>query len=166
MLYNIIYIYIHTSHYICTIYPNQMLRWSVFSRSTCSRRSSRPPRQCWCLQWSLFQATASILGGEYMEVSMGDTPIAGWIIMEDPAIYIYGWFGGTPILGHLHIYCDFGLDDIFHLNNLWIFLGGWGLMIPSDLGRFGSLDLRKLPDHSRIATWGCNVLPHREIMVV
>ena len=81
-------------------------------------------------------------------------------------IYIYGWFGGTPILGHLHIYCDFGLDDIFHLNNLWIFLGGWGLMIPSDLGRFGSLDLRKLPDHSRIATWGCNVLPHREIMVV
>ena len=153
MLYNIIYIY--TSHDICTIYPNHMLRWSVFSRSTCSRRSSRPPRQCWCLQWSLFQATASLLGGEYMEVSMGDTPIAGWIIMEDPAIYIYiyGWFGGTPILGHLHIYCDFGLDDIFHLNNLWIFLGGWGLMIPSDLGLilvFGFAKIARSFSHSNL----------------
>jgi hypothetical protein len=31
----------------------------------------------------------------------GGTPIAGWFIMDN--LFINGWFGGTPILGNLHV---------------------------------------------------------------
>ena len=44
------------------------------------------------------QYGGSLPGGFH---SHGGTPIAGWLIMENPSIN--GWFGGTPISGNLHI---------------------------------------------------------------
>ena len=57
-----IYIHIHIHIYIIWYYyqkfPKQFYLHVLLptARSTCSRRSSRPPRRCWCLQWSPFQA--------------------------------------------------------------------------------------------------------------
>ena len=42
--------------------------------------------------------------GKYHDMGVsinGGSPIAGWVIMENPSIN--GWVGGTPISGNLHI---------------------------------------------------------------
>ena len=53
-----------------------------------------------------------------LEVSInGGSPSYGWFIMEKS--YSYGWFGGTPILGNLHINCWWQISVELLMNFAW-----------------------------------------------
>ena len=155
MLYNIIYIYIYITWYLYHIsqphvamkcfFEVNMLTEIIKTASAVLMPPVKPiPGDSIPFGWWIYGG----FNGGYPNSWMDYHGRSCYIY-----IYIYGWFGGTPILGHLHIYCDFGLDDIFHLNNLWIFLGGWGLMIPSDLGLilvFGFAKIARSFSHSNL----------------
>ena len=91
--------------FFCSCLLQSYFRMVHHGTAVCRQKTPlirRQPQQCSVL---LLEAIGSLCKGVYMGVSInGGTPIAGWFRWKNhEQSNSNRWFGGTPILGNLHI---------------------------------------------------------------